>query len=168
MPSSSSCSYRSRRYTLEELLDKTHCDCDPPLPVEERVSWSTGNPGRRYKACPIYVSTCLINCYCYKNTLFSFTHVCIHYFVRTKKKCGFYGFIDPELPSAYYKDLLFKMYVGNYRLNGQTSKETGKDDPNNQLAMVEMKEEIVSIKSTITLLTRVVVFLAVILAYRMI
>ena len=60
------------------------------------------------------------------------------------------------------------MYVGNYRLNGQTSKETGKDDPNNQLAMVEMNEEIVSIKSTITLLTRVVVFLAVILAYRMI
>lgn len=60
------------------------------------------------------------------------------------------------------------MYVGNYKLNDQTSKETGKDDANNQLVMVQMKEEIVSIKSAISLLTRVVVFLDVVLAYRMI
>ncbi|GJZ32981.1 hypothetical protein Tco_0578417 [Tanacetum coccineum] len=27
------------------------------------------------------------------------------------EKCGFYGFLDPELPSEYYKDLLYKMHV---------------------------------------------------------
>lgn len=33
---------------------------------------------------------------------------------RTKiKKCEVYGFLDDELPSQYYKDLMFKLYKDN-------------------------------------------------------
>ncbi|GKD78762.1 hypothetical protein Tco_1341383, partial [Tanacetum coccineum] len=54
MRSSSSLSSRSRfkRYTKEEILARTHCDC--PLPIEMQVTWTITNPGRRFKGCPIY------------------------------------------------------------------------------------------------------------------
>ncbi|PWA98719.1 hypothetical protein CTI12_AA015760 [Artemisia annua] len=60
--------------TLQEAWDATHCKC--PLPVEEQVSWTLDNPGRRFKACPIY---------------------------DENEKCNFYGFLDPELPTDYYR-----------------------------------------------------------------
>ncbi|GKD95050.1 hypothetical protein Tco_1374887, partial [Tanacetum coccineum] len=54
MPSSSSSAYKSKRYTIEELLEPTHCDCPRPSPVKEQISWTKKNPSRRFKACPIY------------------------------------------------------------------------------------------------------------------
>ncbi|GKD09306.1 hypothetical protein Tco_1188991 [Tanacetum coccineum] len=55
MPSSSSSAYKSKRYTIEELLERTHCDCPRPLRVKEQISWTKKNPRRRFKACPIYL-----------------------------------------------------------------------------------------------------------------
>lgn len=81
-------------------------------------------------------------------------------------KCGLYGFIDPELPSKYYKDLLYKMYVENNKCKGKTSKVSGKEEPNKQL--VKMNEELIFINSRLNLLSRVVVFLSVVIAYCMI
>ncbi|GKF07307.1 hypothetical protein Tco_0041531, partial [Tanacetum coccineum] len=54
MRSSSSSSSRSRykRYTKEEILARTHCDC--PLLVEMQVAWTITNPIRRFKGCPIF------------------------------------------------------------------------------------------------------------------
>ncbi|GJU16578.1 hypothetical protein Tco_1144544 [Tanacetum coccineum] len=58
------------------LVTKTPCDCKPPHPIPIQTAWTTDNPGRRFRGCPI----------------------------RDKsKKCGVYGFLDLELPSDYYK-----------------------------------------------------------------
>ncbi|KAL4579661.1 hypothetical protein LXL04_015817 [Taraxacum kok-saghyz] len=34
-----------------------HCDCDPPLPAKERISWKETNPGRRFLNCPMSLIT---------------------------------------------------------------------------------------------------------------
>ncbi|GKB19494.1 hypothetical protein Tco_0853417 [Tanacetum coccineum] len=86
MSSSSSSSYR--RYN-QDVSNKTHCDCKPPHPIPIQTAWTTDNPGRRFRGCPI----------------------------RDKsKKCGVYGFLDLELPSDYYKGLVYSLHEENKAL----------------------------------------------------
>ncbi|KAL4567566.1 hypothetical protein LXL04_023154 [Taraxacum kok-saghyz] len=56
-----------------------HCDCKPPLPVKERVSWKPSNPGRRFLNCPM--------------SLISDDH------------CEFFDWIDPPVTEHYRKTL---------------------------------------------------------------
>ncbi|GJX45121.1 hypothetical protein Tco_0261797 [Tanacetum coccineum] len=50
MSSSSSSSYR--RYN-QDVSNKTHCDCKPPHPILIQTAWTTDNPDRRFRGCPI-------------------------------------------------------------------------------------------------------------------
>ncbi|GKD60335.1 hypothetical protein Tco_1297844, partial [Tanacetum coccineum] len=88
MSSSYSTSYR--RYNRnQDVTHKTHCECDPPHPIPVQTAWTIENPGRRFKGCPI----------------------------RDKdKKCGVYGFLDLELPSNYYKRLVYDLHEVNKAL----------------------------------------------------
>ncbi|GKB61805.1 hypothetical protein Tco_0917991 [Tanacetum coccineum] len=88
MSSSSSRRYYSR-YQDEDIATRTHCKCKPPHLLKVKVAWTRINPGRRFKGCPIYD----------KDT-----------------KCFVYGFLDDELPSEYYKELLYNLYVENKSL----------------------------------------------------
>ncbi|GJZ03279.1 hypothetical protein Tco_0536554 [Tanacetum coccineum] len=86
MSSSSSSSYR--RYN-QDVSNKTYCDCKPPHHIPIQTAWTTDNPGRRFRGCPI----------------------------RDKsKKCGVYGFLDLELPSDYYKGLVYSLHEENKAL----------------------------------------------------
>ncbi|GJX45127.1 reverse transcriptase domain-containing protein [Tanacetum coccineum] len=88
MSSSSSTSYR--RYNRnQDVTHKTHCDCDPPHPIPIQTAWTIDNPGRRFRGCPIHDKS---------------------------KKCGVYGFLDQELPSDYYKSLVYNLHEENKAL----------------------------------------------------
>ncbi|GJU04619.1 hypothetical protein Tco_1121049 [Tanacetum coccineum] len=72
MSSSSSSSYR--RYN-QDVSNKTYCDCKPPHPIPIQTAWTTDNPGRRFRGCPI----------------------------RDKsKKCGVYGFLGQTFTDYDY------------------------------------------------------------------
>nr|GEU92550.1 hypothetical protein CTI12_AA549320 [Tanacetum cinerariifolium] len=79
----SSSNSRSNRRDIYFYNNATHYDCHPPLRVHGQIAWTPINPGRRFKACPIY---------------------------DMDQKCGFYGFTDIELPSDCYKDLLYNIH----------------------------------------------------------
>lgn len=97
--SSSSSRYNRRRYSKEEIARMTHCICK--FPIYEQVSWTPENPGRRFKACP----------------------------TRNKdKKCEVYGFLDDELPSEYYKDLMFNLHMDNKKLESNIDALTPQDE----------------------------------------
>ncbi|GKB96058.1 hypothetical protein Tco_0982195 [Tanacetum coccineum] len=118
---SSSSNSRSNRRDIYFYINATHCDCNSPLRVHEQIAWTPTNPGRRFKACPIY---------------------------DKDKKFGFYGFTELELPSDYYKDLLYNLHEENKKLkkmrNISTSKEAG-DDSKEQI--IKIREEMTFIKS---------------------
>ncbi|GJU45629.1 hypothetical protein Tco_1202895 [Tanacetum coccineum] len=133
MSSSSHTSKSKRRtITLQELIAATHCDC--PIPIKEQVSWTSNNPGRRFKGCPIR---------------------------DKKKKCEFFGFLDVELPSEYYKDLLYKMHVENKKLK-DTFKSSDSIEVNeiSQFQMQQMKEELTFIKSKVSVYDKNFMFLS--------
>ncbi|GJT58818.1 hypothetical protein Tco_1002351 [Tanacetum coccineum] len=123
MASSSSTS-RSNRKDILFYINATHCDCPIPLRVHEQIAWTPTNPGRRFKACPIY---------------------------DKKKKCGLYGFTDLELPSYYYKDLLYNTHEENKNI-----KNMGKSSSSNEVVdvskdqMKKMMEEMTFIKTRST------------------
>lgn len=52
---SSSSNSRSNIKTIEYYINASHCECPIPLPVEVQTSWTRKHPGRRFKACPIWV-----------------------------------------------------------------------------------------------------------------
>nr|GEV34691.1 photosystem I assembly protein Ycf4, chloroplast [Tanacetum cinerariifolium] len=88
MSSSSSTSYR--RYNRnQDVTHKTHCDCDPSHPIPVQTVWTLENAGRRFKGCTIH---------------------------DKDKICGVYGFLDLELPSDYYKRLLYDLHDENKAL----------------------------------------------------
>lgn len=139
MSSSSSYVSKYKERTIQEIVAATHCECRVPCPVKEQVAWTPTNPGRRFKACP----------------------------KREKhKKCDFYGFLDPELPSEYYKARFFSLYLEKERylemLNGNGSKEATqvcntqmqqvRDDDTMEVLKVQMqeiKEDLTVIKSKV-------------------
>ncbi|GJW48908.1 hypothetical protein Tco_0080554 [Tanacetum coccineum] len=97
MSSSSSSSYR--RYN-QDVSNKTHCDCKPPHPIPIQTGVPSprdqayamvplDNPSRRFRGCPIHDKS---------------------------KKCGVYGFLDLELPSDYYKGLVYSLHEENKAL----------------------------------------------------
>nr|GEY60367.1 hypothetical protein [Tanacetum cinerariifolium] len=117
MPSSisSSRSYRESN-TKDEIHRMTHYNCE--IPIYQQVAWTPMNMGRRFKGCPIY---------------------------DKKKKCGVYGFLDDELPLDYYKDLFYKIYIGNKEMNLKLKSLSNQDRgqkliPNNASAEVLMEE----------------------------
>lgn len=56
MASSSSTSKSNQdELTMEYYINATHCVCPKPLPVILQTAWTPKNPGRRFKACPIWV-----------------------------------------------------------------------------------------------------------------
>ncbi|GJS20921.1 hypothetical protein Tco_0449553 [Tanacetum coccineum] len=111
MPSSSSSSQSYRRtYTKEEIICMTHCKCE--IPIYQQVAWTSINPGRRFKACPIY---------------------------DKKEKCDVYGFIDDELPLEYYKDLFYKLHNKNKELKSKLKVLSKHDCGHNKL--IPNKEE---------------------------
>ncbi|GKD98166.1 hypothetical protein Tco_1382063 [Tanacetum coccineum] len=103
MASSSSTS-RANRRDIYFYINVTHCDYKPPLRVHEQIAWTRTNPGRKFKACPIY---------------------------DKDQKCGFYGFTELELPSDYYKQLLYNIHEENKKLKKMgkisTTTEAGDD-----------------------------------------
>ncbi|GKC31600.1 hypothetical protein Tco_1038894, partial [Tanacetum coccineum] len=126
MSSSSSTSYR--RYNRnQDVTHRTHCDCDPPHPIPIQTAWTIDNPGRRFRGCPI----------------------------RDKsKKCGVYGFLDLELPSDYYKSLVYNLHEENKALkkmnkvpgvvmedssNGFSNKSNNENDLKADLSFVKSK-----------------------------
>ncbi|PWA62404.1 hypothetical protein CTI12_AA365690 [Artemisia annua] len=110
---------RSNRMTLQEAWDATHCKCS--LPVEAQVAWTLDNPGRRFKACPIY---------------------------DENDKCDFYGFLDPELPTDYYRYLFFNLHEENKNLKNmlKTRRNYGEGSSSE---MGKMKEELTEIRSKV-------------------
>nr|GEY59322.1 hypothetical protein [Tanacetum cinerariifolium] len=70
----------------QDIIHRSHCDCE--LAIHEQLSWTKKTPRRRFRACPIY---------------------------DEDEKCGVYKFLDPKLPSQYYKDLLYKMHLENVK-----------------------------------------------------
>ena len=150
MSSSSSYTPKYKERSIEEIVAATHCECRVPCPVKEQVSWTPTNPGRRFKACP-------------KREM--------------HKKCDFYGFLDPELPSEYYKARFFSLYLEKERyldiLNANGSKEANQvcktqmqqvkvDDAFEALKeqMQEIKEELSVIKSKVNGNDKVRMFLS--------
>ncbi|GKF53855.1 hypothetical protein Tco_0160765 [Tanacetum coccineum] len=84
MSSSSSSSYR--RYN-QDVSNKTHCDCKPPRPIPIQTAWTTDNPGRRFRGCPIRDKSkkCGVYGFWILNFLVTTTKVWfIHYMRRTK------------------------------------------------------------------------------------
>ncbi|GJV29780.1 hypothetical protein Tco_1386228 [Tanacetum coccineum] len=74
-----------RRYN-QDVSNKTHCDCKPPHPIPIQTAWTTDNPGRRFRGCPI----------------------------RDKsKKCGVYGVWILNLLSDFYKGLVYSLMREN-------------------------------------------------------
>ncbi|GJW87532.1 hypothetical protein Tco_0162872 [Tanacetum coccineum] len=71
------------------IANVTHCECKPALPMNVQVSWTRINLGRRFKCCPKY---------------------------DIKQQCGVFGFLDYELPSDYYKELLYNEHWENQSL----------------------------------------------------
>ncbi|GJY86213.1 hypothetical protein Tco_0500239 [Tanacetum coccineum] len=145
MRSSSSSSSRSRykRYTKEEILARTHCDC--PLLVEMQVAWTITNPIRRFKGCPIF---------------------------DEDEKCHFYGFFDDELPSDYYKKLFFNLHEENKILKKnlgknmyKNKKKSNSSDEGCILEMGELKEDLTLIKSKLQMYDKVVVVLVILVAF---
>ncbi|GJV85776.1 hypothetical protein Tco_1525674 [Tanacetum coccineum] len=112
MRSSSTSSLRSKykHYTKEELISRTHCDY--PLPIEMQVAWTITNPGRIFKGCLIF---------------------------DEDAKCHFYGFLDDELPSEYYKELFFKIHEENKILKKNMAKNMIKSN-NDEGGILEMGE----------------------------
>ncbi|GJX75479.1 hypothetical protein Tco_0314074 [Tanacetum coccineum] len=88
---SCSSSSRSIRYSPQDVENLTHCDCKPPHAIYEQIVWTLKNPQRIFKGCPVRDKT---------------------------KECNVYGFLDVELPSQYYKELLFNLYHENKQLKG--------------------------------------------------
>ncbi|GJR79345.1 hypothetical protein Tco_0150130 [Tanacetum coccineum] len=90
--SSSSLSCRSYRriYTKEEILSMIHCKCE--ILIYQQVAWTPTNPSRRFKGSPKYDKA---------------------------KKCGVYSFINDELPSEYYKKLIYKLHMENKELRSK-------------------------------------------------
>ncbi|GJX55567.1 hypothetical protein Tco_0285464 [Tanacetum coccineum] len=137
---SSSSRSKYKCYTKEELIARTNYDC--PLPIKMEVhgsglarlvstpsAWTITNPGRRFKGCPIF---------------------------DEDAKCHFYGFLDAELPSEYYKELFFKIHEENKMLKNMAKnmcKHMTKNmiksnsDGGGILEMGELKEEFTLIKS---------------------
>ena len=124
MSTSSSSSYR--RYTTnQDVTNKTHCNCKPPHPIPIQTAWTTDNPGRRFRGCPI----------------------------RDKsKKCGVYGFLDVELPSDYYKGLVYSLHEENKALKRMNRMPVGVMDgtsglvSNNSFSEKHLKSELTFIK----------------------
>ncbi|PWA34075.1 hypothetical protein CTI12_AA621830 [Artemisia annua] len=150
MSSSSSYTSKYKERTHQEIIDATHCECRVLCPVKEQVAWTPTNPARRFKACP----------------------------KREKhKNYGFYGFLDPELPSEYYKAKVFSLYLEKERylamLNGNGSKEVN-EVSNAQMQQVkvdatfevlkvqmqQMKEELTAIQSKVYVNDKFVMFLS--------
>ncbi|GKD95656.1 hypothetical protein Tco_1379553 [Tanacetum coccineum] len=131
MSSSSSSSYR--RYN-QDVSNKTHCDCKPPHPIPIQTAWTTDNPGRRFRGCPI----------------------------RDKsKKCGVYGFLDLELPSDYYKGLVYSLHEENKALKRMNRMPVGVMDgtsgvvSNNSFGEKHLKSEFTFIKSKFKIYDRI-------------
>ncbi|GJX23470.1 hypothetical protein Tco_0227915 [Tanacetum coccineum] len=133
MSSSSSSSYR--RYN-QDVSNKTHCDCKPPHPIPIQTAWTTDNPGRRFRGCPI----------------------------RDKsKKCGVYGFLDLELPSDYYKGLVYSLHEENKALKRMNMMPVGVMDgtsgvvSNNSFGEKHLKSEFTFIKSKFKIYDRILI-----------
>ncbi|PWA13621.1 hypothetical protein CTI12_AA632050 [Artemisia annua] len=69
---------------------RPYCGCGLPMTV--KTAWTKENPGKRFIACPKF---------------------------EKYKKCGYYEFFDDDLPSDYYRELLYdehqKVKRGNQR-----------------------------------------------------
>ncbi|GJU16716.1 hypothetical protein Tco_1144682 [Tanacetum coccineum] len=79
----------SYRRHYPNIANVTHCECKHALPMNVQVSWTRINPGRRFKCCPKY---------------------------DIEQQCGVFGFLDYELPSDYYKELLYNEHWENQSL----------------------------------------------------
>ncbi|GKB71863.1 zinc finger, GRF-type containing protein [Tanacetum coccineum] len=74
---------------------RSHCKCGHRLTV--KTSWTKENPGKRFIACPIYDKS---------------------------KKCGVYQIFDEELPSDYYRELLYDLHSKVMKVsNGMLSRD---------------------------------------------
>ncbi|GKE03373.1 hypothetical protein Tco_1395391 [Tanacetum coccineum] len=128
MSSSSSTSYRRWYSRNQDVIHKTHCDCDPPHPIPVQSAWTIDNPSRRFKRCPI----------------------------RDKgKKYGVYGFLDLELPGEYYKQLVYNLHKENKALKKNkmcgVMEDSSKGYSNysiNQQMVKDLKAEIIVISSS--------------------
>ncbi|GJY46670.1 hypothetical protein Tco_0435733 [Tanacetum coccineum] len=131
----SSTSYR-RCHRNQDVTHKTHCDCDPPHLIPVQTAWTLENAGRRFKGCPI----------CDKD-----------------KKCGVYGFLDLELPSDYYKRLLYDLHEENKALKRMNKMSGVMKDSSNRLPnysnnqMVnDLKDDLTFVKSKLKVYDRLI------------
>ncbi|GJS54021.1 hypothetical protein Tco_0627383 [Tanacetum coccineum] len=140
MRSSSSLSLRSKRYTKEEILARTHCDC--PLPIEMQVAWTITNPGRRFKGCPIYDEKC-------------------HFY-------GFFD--DELPSDYYKKLFFNlheenKMLKKNLGKNMYKNKKKSNNSDEGCMEMGELKDDLTLIKSKLQMYDKVVVVLVILVAF---
>ena len=109
----SSSSATSRHGYHQDVSNLTHCECPYPIPVQ--VSWTPENPGRRFKGCPIR---------------------------DKRRKCNVYGFLDDELPSDYYKKLVFDLHEENKELRKNLNRTRGTPiDSNNEMVLVNQSNK---------------------------
>ncbi|GJV57555.1 hypothetical protein Tco_1458560 [Tanacetum coccineum] len=133
MAYSSSSLARYYQRQYQSVINRTHCKC--PLPTKEQVSWTRTNPWQRFKAFPIY---------------------------DKEKSCRLYIFLDLELPSQYYKYLLFHMHVGNVELRNLCMIDDMVLTNNN---VSKMKEKLTLLKSKLKFYEKVKFWVIVVLVY---
>lgn len=142
MSSSSSTSHYRRHNRFQDVTNKTHCDCDPPHPLPVQTAWSTiENVGRRFRGCP----------------------------VREKsKKCGVFGFLDDELPSLYFKQLLYNLHHENKALKKNKMCDVMEDSSNgyskysiNDQMVKDLKADLTFVKSKVKVYDRLLLVVCV-------
>nr|GEW94701.1 hypothetical protein [Tanacetum cinerariifolium] len=133
MSSSSSTSYRQYNRN-QDVTHKTHYDCDPPHPIPVQMAWTLENAGKRFKGCPI----------------------------RDKDKTyRVHGFFDLELPSDYYKRLVYDLHEKNKALKminkmSCVMEDSSKRLPNysNNQIVNDLKDDLTFVKSKLKLYDR--------------
>ena len=142
---------------MEYYIKATHCECKPPLPVVEQIAWTLGNPGRRFKACPIYVSY-LAKVHIYFLVVMFYKIMYSFILVGQAHKMCIYVFTDVELPNEFYKDLFFKLKEENKRLKKMEKSAISTEVVDGSIKVVALSNQLKTMKEDISFIKAKVQF----------